>query len=172
MESMRQVFLEGRSILHQENLCSRCYLGSGVVLSQRIIKGSADLDGALIMFKRYLENKNNIYIKPESGIEFFSVDELFDEVMQGYINKLYPRQIVVLLQRLGWPVIFSPTRIGQTRVNSPVDILAYIMENSPSDRYSDWELDMRPLLNIETFRPHILDLMSSGSEWKEEWEDE
>lgn len=53
-----------------------------------------------------------------------------------------------------------------------VDILAYIMENSPSDRYSDWELDMRPLLNIETFRPHILDLMSSGKEWKEEWEDE
>ena len=111
--------------IHQAKLCPRCYLGSGVILAQRITRGSANLDGALIMFKRYLDNKKNIYIKPESGIEFFSVNELFDEVMQGYINKLYSRDIVVLLQRLGWPVIFSPTQIGQTRVDSPVDILAF-----------------------------------------------
>ena len=53
-----------------------------------------------------------------------------------------------------------------------VDILAYVMENSPNDNNRDWALDMQPLLDIEVFKPYILDLMSSGKEWKEEWEDE
>ena len=46
------------------------------------------------------------------------------------------------------------------------------MENSPNDNNRDWALDMQPLLDIEVFKPYILDLMSSGKEWKEEWEDE
>jgi len=58
----------------------------------------------------------------------------------------------------------------EDRLAGTLDILAYIMENAPSDNYRDWELDMRPLLDIETFRPHIVDLFSSRIE--EEHEDE
>jgi len=49
-------------------------------------------------------------------------------------------------------------------------ILAYVMENAPNDNYSDWDIDMKPLLNIESFKPHILDLFSSRIE--EEYEDD
>ena len=49
-------------------------------------------------------------------------------------------------------------------------MLAYLMDNSPSDNYGDWDMNMEPLLDIETFRPHILDLLSSRIE--EEYEDE
>ena len=50
------------------------------------------------------------------------------------------------------------------------EILAYVMEHAPSDNYGDWDINMEPLLNIESFKPHILDLFSSRIE--EEYEDE
>ena len=43
-------------------------------------------------------------------------------------------------------------------------ILAYLMDNSPSDNYGEWDIDMTPLLDIESFKPHILDLFSSRIE--------
>ena len=49
-------------------------------------------------------------------------------------------------------------------------ILSYVMENAPSDNCSDWDINMSPLLDIESFKPHILDLFSSRIE--EEYEDE
>ena len=49
-------------------------------------------------------------------------------------------------------------------------ILAYLMDNSPSDNYGEWDMNMEPLLDIEYFRPHILDLLSSHME--EEYEDD
>ena len=49
-------------------------------------------------------------------------------------------------------------------------MLAYLMDNSPSDNHGDWDMNMEPLLDIETFRPHILDLFSSRIE--EEYEDD
>ena len=49
-------------------------------------------------------------------------------------------------------------------------ILAYLMDNSPSDNYGEWDIDMTPLLDIESFKPHILDLFSSRIE--EEYEDD
>jgi len=49
-------------------------------------------------------------------------------------------------------------------------ILAYVMANAPNDNYSDWDINMKPLLNIESFKPHILDLFSSRIE--EEYEDD
>ena len=47
---------------------------------------------------------------------------------------------------------------------------AYLMDNSPSDNYGEWDMNMEPLLDIEYFRPHILDLLSSHME--EEYEDD
>ena len=44
------------------------------------------------------------------------------------------------------------------------------MDNAPSDNHSDWDIDMNPLLDIESFKPHILDLFSSRIE--EEYEDD
>ena len=44
------------------------------------------------------------------------------------------------------------------------------MENAPSDNCSDWDINMSPLLDIESFKPHILDLFSSRIE--EEYEDD
>ena len=49
-------------------------------------------------------------------------------------------------------------------------ILAYLMDNSPSDNYGEGDIDMTPLLDIESFKPHILDLFSSRIE--EEYEDD
>ena len=56
------------------------------------------------------------------------------------------------------------------KLEGTCQILAYVMDNSPSDNHSDWDIDMTPLLDIESFKPHILDLFISRIE--EEYEDD